>query len=425
MSDSARDLLVRGLAAAKARDVDQARFYLEWVLRTDSSTSQRVDAWYWLSEVSDDPVEKRDLLENAIIHDPSHHRARRSLAILDGRLDPDDIINPDQHQVSAADTPSPADADRFVCPQCGGRMSYSPDGRSLVCEYCASHAQQGGDGSVDEQDFIAAMATAQGHSHPVTMNAYDCQACGTVFVLSPETISLSCPYCDAVYAIKQIETRELIPPEAIIPLTVTKKEAQLAMAAWLKEQDLLENVKASPVHGFYFPAWSFDLSGEIPWHAYQHDGEDWELVKDMHFTLTNDLLVPASNSLPSKLLADEIYNLEELKPYDPQYLADWPATTYDIKMSDAALEARVKCLDLASQQITSRIFQRVKDLTLVSSSLTIIAFKLILLPAWLTHYELADDDRRYDLVVNGQTGEIQGQKPKNSIGKVISKFLRG
>ena len=60
MSDSARDLLVRGIAAAKAQDTDQARFYLEWVLRTDASREQKIKAWLWLSEVSEDPDEKRD-----------------------------------------------------------------------------------------------------------------------------------------------------------------------------------------------------------------------------------------------------------------------------------------------------------------------------------------------------------------------------
>ena len=60
MSEGTRDLLVRGIAAAKAKDKDQARFYLEWVLRAEADRQQKVEAWLWLSEISDDPAEKRD-----------------------------------------------------------------------------------------------------------------------------------------------------------------------------------------------------------------------------------------------------------------------------------------------------------------------------------------------------------------------------
>lgn len=60
MSDSVRDLLVRGIAAAKSNEKDQARLYLEWALRLDPSTEQTVDVNFWLSEISDDPEEKRN-----------------------------------------------------------------------------------------------------------------------------------------------------------------------------------------------------------------------------------------------------------------------------------------------------------------------------------------------------------------------------
>ena len=54
MSDSARSLLVRGIAAAKAKDVDEARFFLEWLILTECTYEQRADALFWLSEISED-----------------------------------------------------------------------------------------------------------------------------------------------------------------------------------------------------------------------------------------------------------------------------------------------------------------------------------------------------------------------------------
>ena len=79
MSDEARDLLVYGIAAVNANDRDEARFYLEWVLRIDADLDQETEAWYYLSKITDDPVEKRKCLENVLAAYPNHGEARRDL----------------------------------------------------------------------------------------------------------------------------------------------------------------------------------------------------------------------------------------------------------------------------------------------------------------------------------------------------------
>src|SRR5512139_101950 len=100
MSESIRQMLVRGVAAAKtgqARDKEEARFYLEWVLRSgDAAPDQKATAWLWLSQIEDDPKKKRDCLENVLACDPANGPARRGLAILDGRLKAEDIIDPNK-----------------------------------------------------------------------------------------------------------------------------------------------------------------------------------------------------------------------------------------------------------------------------------------------------------------------------------------
>src|SRR5438046_101481 len=93
MSNSAGDLLIYGEAAAQANSRDEARFYLEWVLRSDADLEQEADAWYWLSRIADDPSEKRNCLENVLAASPNYPEARRDLAILDGQLNPKEIVD--------------------------------------------------------------------------------------------------------------------------------------------------------------------------------------------------------------------------------------------------------------------------------------------------------------------------------------------
>jgi hypothetical protein len=59
--ENSRDLLVRGVAAAKSRLVGEARFYLEWVLRLDPPRDQKIDALFWLSTLASDPSKEREL----------------------------------------------------------------------------------------------------------------------------------------------------------------------------------------------------------------------------------------------------------------------------------------------------------------------------------------------------------------------------
>src|ERR1700690_2184821 len=174
IGDYSEDLLRSGIMEAKAGNKDSARRYLDRALYMSSDHDAIAETWFWISQLTDDPVEKRKALENCLSNDLQHARARRALAILDGKLKPDEIVDPD-HLPPAPEGLRQADAQRFICPKCGGRMIYAPDGHSLVCEYCAnSHTLQAGKGGTNEKDFIIAMATVRGHVKPLAQQVFHC-----------------------------------------------------------------------------------------------------------------------------------------------------------------------------------------------------------------------------------------------------------
>ena len=434
MSDSARDLLVRGIAAAKAKDKGEARFYLEWVLRTDADTQQKIKAWLWLSEVSNDPAEKRDCLENILAHEPSNPLARRGLAILNGQLNPAEIMDPD-HQPPAASavSPQPTAAKRFVCPQCGGKLTFSPDGQSLACAYCNRELtlyqalEQGA--MVEEEDFAVALATARGHARPVAMQSFTCQGCGVAFVLGPSALSVTCPYCASAHVIKLRETRELIPPEGIIPLAITRPEAAAALQDWLKEKDLHAGAQTNSLDGLYLPVWTFDVGGEVQWTGQPMAGRYGRSApvsqSGSYPILYDDVLVPASQRLPSHL-AQELnhFQLGALVPYDAGYLADWPAEIYQVSVADASLAARRQVWEQARRMASSRAqAAEIGDVTFSSAGMLIESFKLVLLPLWMARYRYQDEE--YQAVVNGQTGSVRGEKPRSGLGKWLEGLLGG
>jgi hypothetical protein len=184
-SDYSKELLRSGIIEAKAGNRESARRYLDRAAYMSNDHDVLAEAWYWMSQVVDEAVEKHKALENCLAHDLRHARARRALAVLDGKLKADEIINPDQLPHAPASLHA-VDADRFMCPKCGGRMAFAPDGEALVCEYCSrnqkfSVAQPG---TANEKDFIIAMATARGHGKPLNQQVFHCEGCGCACVRS-------------------------------------------------------------------------------------------------------------------------------------------------------------------------------------------------------------------------------------------------
>ena len=450
MSDHVRDLLINGIAAAKANEREQAHFYLERVLRTEANYEEKTQAWLWLSRVAVALEEKRNCLEEALALDPSNRAARRGLAILDGRLDPAEIVDPDRLPASDQQAaPTPVSTQRFVCPKCGGKMAFRPDGKVLVCAYCGNEQtlfvamDQGS--MVQEQDFTVAMATAKGHTKPVGMRTFSCQACGASFVLAPSVLSLTCSYCGSAHVVQLETTRRLIPPEGIIPFSVPHKKARTAFRQWFGENGLRDKVKVTPVRGLYIPAWTFDLSGEVRWQGFV-DREDGEVdlggvqisfansrssrrrVKEVgnHLIYEDDVLVPASHKLPADLMMKEAegFDTREVVSYEEAYLADWPAEVYEISVSDASLVARRIALNKARHFInirTSALHGDVQDLQLDARALVVESFKLILLPVWVARYR--HQEEIFHVLINGQTGMVRAQTPQNWFRKFMDRLF--
>jgi hypothetical protein len=439
-----RELMVRGVAAAKARDIAEAQRYLERVLGLEPPLETRAEALLWLAEICPEAARKRDLVESVLAIEPAEPRARRMLAILKGELDPDQIVDPDRMPDRLPQGDERADARRFTCPNCGGRMVFSADGQALVCEYCASQeklakAQAAGlarPPDSDEQNFLVAMATAKGHLQPVQRKTFSCQGCGCTFILPPQQLTLTCPYCESTYVVdaSSPETAELASPAQLIPFSVNETQAKEAIRAWLRSLRLRQPARVTGGVGLYLPAWTFDLGGTVSFHyevkvqneawgARQVGRDTWETRRDEQLVYYDDLLIPATQRLPAACIPSLAqYDKKQLVEYDERYLSDWPAETYQIRLGDAALEARAQVFKAEQEKARGKLLgQQVRDVGFSSLGMIVESYKLVLLPAWLAHYTV--EDKRYDLIVNGQTGQVLGSRPLVGVSGWIGKLV--
>jgi predicted RNA-binding Zn-ribbon protein involved in translation (DUF1610 family) len=414
--DYAESLLRSGIIEAKAGERHLARRYLERAINTGGNFDVLYEAWYWMSKITDDLAEKRSALENCLSYDMNHARAHRDLAVLDGKLDASEIINPDAPTAPSTD-PTQAAADRFMCPQCGAKMVYAPDGVSLICEHCNRSQTMQSKGEAEEQDFLIAMATARGHGKPVAMQVFHCQGCGAEFILPPDVISVTCAYCDSPYVVRLEDSRELLQPEGAIPQAFDQKQAAHLWVDWVEQNGIKPQDKVALPRGIYLPIWTFDIGGAI---AYRGDRYEAEVgfrqrvqkvvhVNDEYPVYINDLPVPASRKISghmARLLPT--FELSATRPYDLRYLANWAAEVYDVPMADASLDARSRAYTQLKCNLPGDIAS-LFNLKTSSASLTIESFKLVLLPVWIT--EIPFNNQELLVLINGQNGVVQGEPP--------------
>jgi hypothetical protein len=420
--DYDKELLKSGIIDAKTGHQESARRYLDRAVYVSNDHDVLAEAWFWMSEVLDDASEKRKALENCLAHDLRHARARRALAILDGKLKADEVINPDKLP-PAPEGSRLANAERFMCPKCGGRMSFAPDGQSLHCEYCSrnqrfSLAQPG---SVHEKDFIIAMATVRGHGKPLEQQIFHCEGCGCEFILPPSQISSTCVYCDSPHVVNWESEEQLLAPDGIIPHAFDQKHAIQLLTEWVKLNKIKPEKQVDLPRGVYLPLWTFDLGGGIDYVGETIAADEIGFnsrqqkrirVNDCYPVQINDLPIPASRKLSSvflKLIPS--FELKGTKPYDPRYLANWPAEVYDIPMAEASLDARSQGSSLYKRDLPNLLAPM--DLISTSSAkLAVESFRLNLLPVWMT--EIPFSGRQHLILINGQNGTVESDLPAKS-----------
>jgi uncharacterized CHY-type Zn-finger protein len=414
MSDSTRDLLVRGIAAAKSGNPKEAHFYLEWMLRLEPPLHQKIDAWYWLSESSTDAHTQREFLELILIHDPSDGRARRQLAILDGKLREEDIVDPDRVEQPIAAGARSSAIQGFACPQCGGRMTYAADGQSLVCEYCETRQRLaqavGPQSSVHESDFHVALATRRGHINPIWAHSITCSGCGALLILEAGQVSQTCPYCMTPYALNQIQDVEIIPPDGILPLELSQDQASKHLENWF--ETVIQELSCSVITAelIYLPAWTFDLGGQVSWNCKVKKDRQWVPMDGLEIVYHNDMPIFATRQLPTELHAALTgFDFSKMVDFDRRYLAGVKAENYQISAGDASLVARKMTIDAQRQAILSRLSEQVSELRVDSSKIIVEAFRLVFVPGCLVRYEAGG--AHYQALINGQTGIVHAQKP--------------
>jgi len=133
----------------------------------------------------------------------------------------------------------------------------------------------------------------------------------------------------------------------------------------------------------------------------------------------DDILVIASHSLPKKYTERlEPWNLSQLVSYNDKYLSGFRSESYQVDVPTGLNEAKEKMTPTIRTTISRDIGGDEQRIVSMNTSYSDITFKHILLPIWISSYRFKD--KVYRFLINGQTGEVQGERPYSAIKIILT-----
>lgn len=364
---------------------------------------------------------------------------------------------------------TPTAPETFKCQQCGAGLEYKPGSVSLQCPYCG-HEQKirVATATLDEMPLEQFFELGSLDAEVVdnTGQTMRCKGCGAEFSVPERKQSTDCPFCGSPVVIENTPLVR-IKPQGVMPFNLTEIQGRKAVQEWLGTRFWAPNdlkklaLKEGRLRGFYVPFWTFDsetttsytgMRGEHYWeteHYTDSEGNSqtrqvmktrWYPAAGTVYVDFDDVLVLAARKVgqsPSLAKADEedkasidarysqllsTWQLAGLQAYTPEFLSGYQSLRYDVDLPrgwERACEAMEPQIVSAIRYDIGGDEQRVLSKNTAYDHNT---FKHILLPVYSGGYHYRS--KPYRVVVNGQTGEVQGEAPI-SFWKVLLAVLLG
>lgn len=338
----------------------------------------------------------------------------------------------------------------FDCPQCGANTAYSAADGGLTCTHCGyfEPPKQAvvGKGAAEFEFTVETMERAA-HGWGQARQELQCQSCGAYTSVPTGSLTHTCPFCASNKVIQGQAPQDLLRPRFLIPFTVDAEACRGIVREWLGSSwmtpgALRQLASFGALSGIYLPFWTFDAITQADWRAevahtkteryFSASEGKWKTRtrtvwrwESGHVELdVDDLLVEGTNRL-SALLLNQIkrYDLRQLAPYEPEYLAGFQAKAYDVSLEESWALARRHMREQTRQACRRQASNsRMRNFSM-QLDFSHERWRYILLPVYLATYRYAD--RAYQVVVNGQTGAIAGQRPVDwlKVGLAVAGLL--
>jgi Zn finger protein HypA/HybF involved in hydrogenase expression len=324
--------------------------------------------------------------------------------------------------------------EKFHCPACGAEAHWNPARQALLCPFCGTESPatlqaRATHTTIVEHDLAAALRNIpdQARGWQAEKTTVRCQSCQAISVFDADKIGRRCDFCGSAQLVPYTQVKDAFRPESLLPLNIAESRARDLIRAWYGRQWLAPNALRAKaltdtVKGIYLPYWTFDARAHAAWRAdagtYYYTVDRGKRVQHVRWTpasgelthVFDDDLVPASLGVhPARLRGVEPFPTGELIPYDPGYLAGWTVERYQIDLVAAAARSREQMEAELRRLCGAEVPGDTHRNLVMQATFTDQRFKHILVPIWLMTYTYGA--RSYQVVVNGVTGSMAGERP--------------
>ncbi len=325
---------------------------------------------------------------------------------------------------------------KFNCPRCGAVTKFDVAAAGVACEHCGYQAptqvqQVGLQAGVMEFTLETLSKAELGWG--AARKEMLCSACGAELTIPENSLTSTCPFCASNRVNVRTAPVEQLRPRYLVPFKIEPQTTHTIAQAWLKKgwyhpAELGSGALLDRFNGVYLPFWTFSASISSDWNAevgyeveerYYDDGEktwktrtriDWRWEDGRVEINVSDLLVGGSSHINQRILKKLYpFNLSDLVSYAPDFLAGWQAQTYDHTLPAAWEEGKAEMRNRAKSACNRDINSSYVRNFSMTADFADESWRYILLPVYIAAYQF--DSKPYQVMINGQTGVIAGQKP--------------
>lgn len=328
-----------------------------------------------------------------------------------------------------------------VCKGCSGKLQFAPGTNHLKCPACGTENEiEVSTQVLEELDFEQFLSNFEKESAVQEVVTIKCNGCGAQTTFNPNVVSDSCPCCGSPLVIKNATSTHSIQPKALLPFSITQERAFEQFRLWINKLWFAPNKlkqyarQLDKLTGLYIPYWTYDSNTSSDYTGERGDNYQttetgpvmekgkmvvktrtvtkirWSSVSGHVDNVFDDVLVVASKSLPREYVEKlEPWELEDLLPFSESYLSGFKTESYQVDLKEGFDDAKIKMDERIRASVCRDIggdHQRIHSLNTVYNNIT---FKHILLPIWISAYMYKD--KVYRFLINGKTGEVQGERP--------------
>ncbi len=329
------------------------------------------------------------------------------------------------------------------CKQCGGRMLYIPNSFVVKCDHC----------SYEELfDFEANNSTTKHSLQELTQSTnvqykiIKCDSCGAE-ILASIFLASQCPYCGNTFFDKNYFNKLEQPIDGIIPFKISKNQLYNKIKKWKKSLFLTPNSFKKQIQqitffkGTYIPYWIIHSKTDISYKAQcgintlMSKKTKWHNEEGKITTTLNNLALLGTTSVPEyfedktlpkfdDIIAEPFNNrwiFSDIVPLNEYFTYGFSCELPTLTIQQTLNKQEKKIRYELEQKVIKKLEKSGCDVAYInklSYQHKELFYQLVLLPVWIASYRYKN--RVYQILINGQTGEVVGNRP---ISKVKVFFL--